>query len=521
MAKFARVQSAHTYLLKTYTVDVETDITRGMHHFTIVGLPDKGIDEAKDRVSSAIKHTGFQSPKQKNEKVVVSLAPAHVRKDGSGFDIAIALSYLIAAEEIEFDPRGKLFVGELGLDGSVRAVNGILAIALFARKKGVKELYIPAGNVAEAILVDDIDIYGINNLKELVEHLDNDIDSETDSEIMRLNPVRGSASAASGAAALIHEEIFEIADIQGQAMAKRALEIAAAGKHNVCLYGPPGTGKTMLAKALSSILPNLRHEETLEATSIHSIAGILDRNIINRPPIRHPHHTASYVSIIGGGSNPRPGEVTLAHHGVLFMDEFPEFDKKVIEALRQPLEDKVVTIARAKGTATYPANFILIAAMNPCPCGYRGSKKKECKCKQSDIARYERKLSGPLIDRIDMFVEVSEVDHDKLLGKNKSGEDSRTIRSRVETARTIQQNRNPKKAGATNSDISSKNISEVTQMSRSAEDILKLFAQRLDLSARAFHRVIKLARTIADLANSETVEDKHILEALQYRPKVN
>ncbi len=514
MAKFARVQSAHTYLLKTYSVDVETDITRGLHAFTIVGLPDKGIEEAKDRVSSAIKHTGFKSPKQKNEKIVVSLAPANTKKDGSGFDIAIALSYLLASEEIEFDTKGKLFVGELALDGSVRGVNGILAIALFAQKKGIKELYVPMQNIEEALLVGDVTIFGVKSLRQLIEHLiEKDIE---DFERKKIIPAKKINFERKGN---LIEELFEIADIQGQHMAKRALEIAGAGKHNVCLYGPPGTGKTMLAKALSSILPNLNEEEKLESTSIHSIAGILQDNVIERPAIRSPHHTASYVSIIGGGANPRPGEVTLAHHGVLFMDEFPEFDKKVIEALRQPLEDKVVTIARAKGTATYPANFILIAAMNPCPCGYRGSKNRECKCAPRDIARYERKLSGPLIDRIDMWVEVSEVDHEKLLGKNRSGELSGEIRKRVEQARLTQMKRN--KNGKTNSDLSSKNIGAEARLGSGAEQILKTSAQRLDLSARAFHRVIKLARTIADLDNSTNVLEKHILEALQYRPKVN
>jgi len=437
-----------------------------------------------------------------------------MKKDGSGFDIAIALSYLIAAEEIEFDAKDKIFVGELALDGSVRPVSGILAVALFAKKKNIKEIYVPEANVEEALLVQDITVYSVKNLRQLLEHLhENEIE---DMEKSKMSPTKATARGSLAKKDFV-EELFEIADIQGQHMAKRALEIAASGKHNVCLYGPPGTGKTMLAKALSSILPDLTHEEVLDATSIHSIAGTLNQSIVHRPPIRNPHHTASYVSIIGGGTNPRPGEVTLAHHGVLFMDEFPEFDKKVIESLRQPLEDKVVTIARAKGTATYPANFILIAAMNPCPCGYRGSKKKECRCKPSDIARYERKLSGPLIDRIDMWVEVSEVDHEKLLGKNKSGEDSAEIRTRVMKARDIQSKRNKK----TNSELSSKNIGEVAKLSKGAESILKQSAQRLDLSARAFHRVIRLARTIADLDNCATVEEKHILEALQYRPKVH
>jgi magnesium chelatase family protein len=489
--KFARISTAYTYMLKQYTVSVETDITRGLHSFAIVGLPDKGIEEARDRVSAAIKHAGFKSPKQKNEKVVISLAPAHIRKDGSAFDMAIALSYLSAAEEIIFDPKYKMFIGELALDGSLRPVRGVLPLVVHAKNKGYKEIYVPYQNADEASLVEGIIVYGVLTLKELIEHLTN----------------TGLSILPHKRKEIIQQErifLYDFSDIKGQNMAKRALEIAASGGHNICMYGPPGTGKTMLARAFAGILPPLSFRDALEITGIHSIAGILEDEIIMYPPFRSPHHTSSYVSLVGGGSNPRPGEVTLAHRGVLFLDELPEFDKKVLECLRQPLEDRLITVARAKGSVTYPAHVMLIAAMNPCPCGFRGSEEKNCKCMPHDLARYERKISGPIIDRIDMWVEVSEIDHTVLLDNNIHGEISSKIALRVIQTREIQQKRYKK---------------EKTNINRDARQLLEESAKKINLSPRAFHRVIKLARTIADMDQSINIEQKHILEALQYRPK--
>lgn len=504
--KFARLHSAYTYLLKQYTVHIETDITRGLHTFVIVGLPDKGIEEAKDRVSAAIKHAGFKSPKQKNEKVVISLAPAHIKKDGSAFDMAIALSYLLATEEILFDSKGKMFIGELALDGSVRPVRGVLPLVLHAKQKGYKEIYVPYHNADEAALVEGINVYGVLTLKEVIEHLTR---SGMEIQTHRRKEIEVGARNFPN----------DFADIKGQAMAKRALEIAASGGHNICMYGPPGTGKTMLARAFAGILPALSFKEALEITGIHSIAGILDDELIMYPPYRSPHHTSSYVSLVGGGSNPRPGEVTLAHRGVLFLDELPEFDKKVLECLRQPLEDRVITVARAKGSVTYPAHVMLVAAMNPCPCGFRGSEQRVCKCRPHDLARYERKISGPIIDRIDMWVEVSEIDHTVLLDDTIYGESSTAIAKRVTCTRAVQYKRHGKEK--TNSELTAKDIKSGIGITAKARSLLEVSSQRIGLSPRAFHRVIKLARTIADIETSSTIEEKHVLEALQYRPKID
>ncbi len=502
---FSKVYSAQTQLLNVTPVSVETDISRGLHAFNIVGLPDKAVEEARDRVSAAIKNSGFESPKSQNQKIIISLAPADVKKEGTHFDLAIALSYLMANDEIEFDAEGKIFLGELSLDGKLRAIRGVLPIARFAKTNQFQELYVPVENVAEAALIDGIKIFGISNLKEVTEHL---------SGVKKIKP----ASVTK-----IESEAFvsltDFSDVRSQERAKRGLLIAAAGGHNVAMYGPPGTGKTMLAKAFAGILPKLTFEESLEATGIHSVAGTLTETLIVNPPFRAPHHTASYVSLVGGGATPRPGEITLAHHGVLFMDEFPEFERRVIESMRQPLEDKVISVARAKGTAHFPANVLLIAAMNPCPCGNYGFKGKACHCTPSALQRYRRKLSGPIMDRIDLWLEVDRILPHELSQGGSGGEESKIFRHKVEQARAAQAKRFQNKKIRKNGEMSAKDLVTDVFMEREAEKMLNVAAERLGFSPRVYHRMIKVARTIADLDSSDIVKANHILEAVEYRPK--
>lgn len=502
---FSKVYSAQNELLKVTSISVETDISRGLHAFAIVGLPDKAVEEARDRVSAAIKNSGFDSPKSKNHKIIVSLAPADVHKQGTHFDLAIALSYLMADKELEFDPEGKIFLGELSLDGKVRPIRGVLPIARFAKANNFKELYVPEENVAEAALIDGISVFGVPTLSALAKHL------------------MGEEGLEKAPVTKITEETVitktDFSDVRSQERAKRGLLIAAAGGHNVAMYGPPGTGKTMLAKAFAGILPKLSFEEALEATSIHSIAGILTETLVANPPFRAPHHTASYVSLVGGGATPRPGEITLAHHGVLFMDEFPEFERRVIESLRQPLEDKVISVARAKGTAHFPANVLLIAAMNPCPCGNYGFRGKPCICTPSALQRYRRKLSGPIIDRIDIWLEVDRImPHELSLGGS-GGTESKIFREKVEKARKIQEQRFKDKKILKNGEMSARELVLLVFLEKEAENTLNLAAERLGFSPRVYHRMIKVARTIADLEESDVVKANHILEAVEYRPK--
>lgn len=515
---FSRVYAAQTVGLSATIVNVETDIVKNtLYAFSVVGLPDKAVEEARDRVGAAIKNIGFSSPKSSQQKTVVSLAPADIRKEGPLFDVAIALGYLLADDQIVFSPEKMLFLGELALDGTLRPQKGILALVREARKRGFESVFVPAENAEEAALIDDITIYPAHTLLDIIKHIDEtplEKKGKKEKEKALLRPQPPTPIVISHTKSHV-----DFSDVRGQESAKRGLEIAAAGGHNVCMYGPPGTGKTMLARAFTGILPALTPEDALEVTAIHSIAGTLEGVLQTTAPFRSPHHTASHTAIIGGGSIPKPGEITLAHRGVLFLDEFPEFDKRVIETLRQPLEDSIVTVSRVRGTETFPANIILVAAMNPCPCGNFGSAKA-CTCTQTQLLSYRKKLSGPIMDRIDMWLSVDAVDHEKLAAEAPRGEGSEAVRARVHGAREKSRSRFAGENARTNSDMSARMIDAHAKLSETARATLTESAKALGLSARGYHKTTKVARTIADLEGSDTIEEHHILEALRYRPQV-
>lgn len=501
----SRALSACVYGIDAHLVEVETDITsKGLPHFSMVGLPDAAVKESKDRIKAALKNIGFNFPLK---QITVNLAPADLKKEGSSFDLPIAIGIVAAEGAIASNSLGDyLLAGELSLDGKIKPIRGALPIALEAKKLGLKGVVLPRENAAEAAVVNGIDIFGMGSIPEVIEFLGG---------ISQREPFSIDINAAMTESSLYEDDF---SDVKGQEHAKRAMEVAAAGSHNMLMVGPPGSGKTMLSKRLSTILPPMTFEEALETTKIHSVAGLLKngQSLLATRPFQSPHHTISDVALIGGGQTPRPGEVSLAHHGILFLDELPEFKRNVLEVLRQPMENGLVTVSRAVASVTYPAQFVLVAAMNPCPCGYLGDSRHQCTCTPRMINRYRSRVSGPLLDRIDIHVDVPAVPY-KELSNEHAGEKSNIIRRRVAEARERQLKRFKGDRIFANGQMKTRHMKKYCKLAEDAHTILDAAMQKLGLSARAYSRILKVSRTIADLESSEDIRSHHVSEAIQYR----